>query len=395
MTKKIPCYVAQDLLPLYVEDLLSPKSAEDIRQHLEECEECRELYNQMKSDEPTFADDIPEVDHLKKINSKRRRLIVATALIVALVFCGAFISGKIRSAKADISFDEASKTMVIYGKDDTNIKLPETVNGANNLDAQFNTFRVEVFIPILRTGGKSLQEFLPDYLGRTKESLGFIRNYVKENCHNEELAKRANKYVDFGIMARGGYAWTEKDNRIKIEIGAYYWHREEMYVLSLLGSKNVRWPQLGYAWYLGSCIDPYSESLQVTFNDNLKNARYFDAYERSGGTLEPTPENWRKLSDAISYYCLTVNRENGTPYEVMPIRYTALYSAPTKAPKDPGDEMSVSMATSFIAYLADQYGFSAVSDFCFGGKTFKKTFGIDYQSAYDSWTKWIIETYGD
>ena len=57
--------------------------------------------------------------------------------------------------------------------------------------------------------------------------------------------------------------------------------------------------------------------------------------------------------------------------------------------------MSVSMATSFIAYLADQYGFSAVSDFCFGGKTFKKTFGIDYQSAYDSWTKWIIETYGD
>ncbi len=124
MTKKIPCYVAQDLLPLYVEDLLSPKSAEDIRQHLEECEECRELYNQMKSDEPTFADDIPEVDHLKKINSKRRRLIVATALIVALVFCGAFISGKIRSAKADISFDEASKTMVIYGKDDTNIKLP-------------------------------------------------------------------------------------------------------------------------------------------------------------------------------------------------------------------------------------------------------------------------------
>ena len=57
--------------------------------------------------------------------------------------------------------------------------------------------------------------------------------------------------------------------------------------------------------------------------------------------------------------------------------------------------MSVAMATSFIAYLSDQYGFGKVSDFCFGMGSFEQTFGTDYQSAYDSWAEWIMTTYGE
>ena len=56
--------------------------------------------------------------------------------------------------------------------------------------------------------------------------------------------------------------------------------------------------------------------------------------------------------------------------------------------------MSVCMATSFIAYLSDQYGFDIVSEFCFSDKTFDEAFGTDYQTAYDDWCSWIIGTYG-
>ena len=84
----------------------------------------------------------------------------------------------------------------------------------------------------------------------------------------------------------------------------------------------------------------------------------------------------------------------GTAYESMPLSKTAVYSGPTKA-KLPGNDMSVLMAASFIAYLSDQHGFAEVSDFCFGEKSFEGAFGMDYQKAYEDWTGWILETYGE
>ena len=42
---KMDCFVVHDLLPLYVEDMVSSQTAECIRQHLAECPECRDSYN--------------------------------------------------------------------------------------------------------------------------------------------------------------------------------------------------------------------------------------------------------------------------------------------------------------------------------------------------------------
>ena len=68
--------------------------------------------------------------------------------------------------------------MVIYGKDDTDLKLPKTVNEATELDAQFENFHLKIHLPILRTGEEDLASYLPGYLGRTNESIKFIRNYL-------------------------------------------------------------------------------------------------------------------------------------------------------------------------------------------------------------------------
>ena len=382
------------MLPQYAEDLLAPESAEDIREHLNECEECSELYRQMTSPEPEIEVDTTEVDYLKKVKKNRRNIITAAVIIVALIAAGAFINSRIQAAKATINYDEATGTMVIYGKDDTNIKIPATIDNANELDAQFDSFHLKMHVPLLRNNGVALKEYLPEYLGRTNESLKFIRNYMKENCDNEGLIERADKYVDLSIMAYSDYSWTEEADRIELKIGNYYWHREELYILSLLGSKTVQWKQLGYAWYLGSCIDPYGEVLYMGFVENVTDLPYYDAYTRGGGTLEATPENYKILNDAVSYMCLTSDVLSGSPYEIMPLNKTALYNAPVKV-REPGDEMSVCMATSFIAYLSDQYGFDKVSEFCFNMDNFENAFGTDYQSAYDSWAEWIKATYGE
>lgn len=394
MKNKITCYLVRDMLPQYAEDLLSPESKKDIEEHLNECEDCRGVYKQMTSTEPEFNENIPEVDHLKKIRNRRRNLIIASAVVIALILAGAVISNRINAAKATVNYDAASQTMVIYGKDDTNIKLPKSVNDAKELDAQFDVFHAKVHLPVLRTEEMAMEDFLPDYLGRTNESIKFIRNYMQENCNNSGLADRASKYVELSVMGGDAYTWSEEEDRIELDIGRFYWHREELYILSLLGSKSVQWQQLGYAWYLGTCVDPYNETLAIENFGVTEDYKPRDAFIRGGGTDEVVPENNRILYDAISYVCLTEGMNWGTAYESMPLSKTAVYSGPTKA-NLPGNDMSVLMAASFIAYLSDQHGFSEVSDFCFGEKSFEDAFGMDYQKAYENWTGWILETYGE
>ena len=397
---KLPCYIVRDLLPLYADDLLSPESTEEVKAHLNECDECRTLYEQMTGkiagSEQEILEDTAEFDYLQKIRHKRRTLLITAVVIIALIAAAAFIHSRIQAAKAEISYDESSKTMVIYGKDDTDIKLPKTVNDASTLDAQFDSFHMKVQLSVLKTSGENLDSYLPAYLGRTNESIQFIKNYLRENCPEIDLADRADQYVEFSVFPNEDYSWSESEDRIEVKMGDFYWHREELYILSLLGNKNVQWKELGYAWYLGACIDPYSELMLTTSMDSMEKAPYYDAYIRGGGTAELSPENYKILSDAVSWYCLTKGKgiKWGTAYESWPLSMTAVYSGPAKL-RDPGNEMSVSMASSFIAYLSNQYGFDTVSKFCFGDQTFEDAFATDWQSAYDSWSAWILDTYGD
>ena len=48
--KRIECYIIQDLLPLYIDHACSEQTAEDIKKHLQSCEKCKKLYEEMSSD---------------------------------------------------------------------------------------------------------------------------------------------------------------------------------------------------------------------------------------------------------------------------------------------------------------------------------------------------------
>ncbi len=392
---ELSCSVARDLMPQFAEGLLSPESEAQLKAHLASCPACREICSQMTAPEPPAADETTEIDYLKKVKRGRRKLLIAAAAAVALIAVCLTLFFQSRAKKAEVSYDAASGTVVVYGKsDDTQIKLPAPVEESMYLDAQYPSFHVTAYLPLLRTEGQPLDEYLSGYLYRTNESIRFLRAYLREHCADRYPAERADKYVEISITPMENYAFTEQEDRISLEIGSYYWHREELYILSLLGERNVEWKQLGYAWYLGASLDPYSETLQLFDSASAENEKYGPAYQRAGGTNAPTAENYRLLTDAIAYVCLTDGMDWGTAYESKPLKKTALYTGPKKT-LDPGNDMSVCMASSFIAYLADTYGFDRVSDFCFGQASFTEAFGTDYASAYESWSNWILQTYGE
>lgn len=77
MNEHIPCDLIQDVLPLYIEKLLSEQSESLVNEHLISCDCCREKYQLLSKTLPEESggmtkQEMCEIDYLKKINSYQR-----------------------------------------------------------------------------------------------------------------------------------------------------------------------------------------------------------------------------------------------------------------------------------------------------------------------------------
>ncbi len=89
----IPCEVIRDLLPSYIDELTSETTNRVIRDHLENCEDCRAVYASMHAPESMpeqNTQERKEIDFLKK-NKKRNRRIVLGSIAGALVLIAAVL----------------------------------------------------------------------------------------------------------------------------------------------------------------------------------------------------------------------------------------------------------------------------------------------------------------
>lgn len=87
---KIKCNVVRDLLPLYVDDVVSEESRELVDEHMKACGECRDYCRALReSEKPIPREEFSgELEPLKKI--KRRNILNKIALVVVAV---AFVAG--------------------------------------------------------------------------------------------------------------------------------------------------------------------------------------------------------------------------------------------------------------------------------------------------------------
>ena len=84
---KITCNIIQDMLPLYVDDVLSEDSRKMVEEHLKDCEACREKRRNMEEDSlPSFSqasenEKKAEKEILLGIRRRIRRKRLAAVLI--------------------------------------------------------------------------------------------------------------------------------------------------------------------------------------------------------------------------------------------------------------------------------------------------------------------------
>ena len=95
---KNECNIVRDILPLYVEDMVSEETAKFVKEHLAECKNCREDYEAMKStdgfvdNKSDTSEDIKIASSLKNIkntiNKKIRNIVLCVVAAVFVVIVG-------------------------------------------------------------------------------------------------------------------------------------------------------------------------------------------------------------------------------------------------------------------------------------------------------------------
>ena len=104
---KYECDIVKDLMPLYIDDLLSENSKKFVEDHINNCESCKNYYDKLSSEikipvskEARFSDLRP-IEYLKSNLSKKIiKKVLAIVLVVGLCV-GAFLFAKLYKLPVD------------------------------------------------------------------------------------------------------------------------------------------------------------------------------------------------------------------------------------------------------------------------------------------------------
>ncbi len=133
MDKEYPCDIIKDLLPGYIDGILSETGNDAVKQHLEECEECRLSHVAMTEEiqKELGSGSTPEeqvaLDGFRKVKKLTKKLKLVTGIAVGLlvlccvsVFVKVYVIGSILSGGqveiTDFSYQEENGSLVLNGR---------------------------------------------------------------------------------------------------------------------------------------------------------------------------------------------------------------------------------------------------------------------------------------
>lgn len=118
MKNNTSCEVIRDLLPSYIDSLTSEETNGIIKEHIDECEDCKAVYDGMRADNasPVKEDDKKTIDFLKTTRKKNRMRILTAALIsiaAAVVLVLTAVVLMVNFIPRDIDSEDASLIVIV------------------------------------------------------------------------------------------------------------------------------------------------------------------------------------------------------------------------------------------------------------------------------------------
>lgn len=97
------CEIVRDLMPLLAEGLVAPKTEAWMKEHLEECPECKAIFETLMKPESITPNSLSEKQLNRKVNFMKKirrttviRIIVITAVICAFCFGGFYLLTQVK-----------------------------------------------------------------------------------------------------------------------------------------------------------------------------------------------------------------------------------------------------------------------------------------------------------
>lgn len=149
---KTKCSVIEDMIPLYKEGLCSNDTAEMVREHIEECENCRKLCEELAEPHENKDTAVPDESKVfRKVNRKMKRsklkiAILSVILLAVLGSIGELIFGQITHKDGFASFEtviqsiEARKIAKYIAKGDMD-SFVDSISLVNDIDDNDNIRR--------------------------------------------------------------------------------------------------------------------------------------------------------------------------------------------------------------------------------------------------------------
>lgn len=122
------CDIVRDLMPGYIDGVISEAGSSAVREHLDECGECRRFFSEMKEDmaDQSTPEERAALDGFKKIRSRTRYLKAAAALgglllaaLVIGVFLKVYVVGSLLEQGAvmipSVVYDEETDSLTVKG----------------------------------------------------------------------------------------------------------------------------------------------------------------------------------------------------------------------------------------------------------------------------------------
>ena len=158
---KYPCGLVKDIMPLFVDEVCSEESRAAVKEHLNECEKCREYLLKLQSEEIVVEknnkkeEELIKADSLKKIkkklNSRLKRIVISSACaVVALISVYHIL---FTMPVKELSLEDVSVSVEVYPIDELE-KIEDGSDAVNTIRADENDNSKEYTVKIPELGSR-------------------------------------------------------------------------------------------------------------------------------------------------------------------------------------------------------------------------------------------------
>lgn len=181
--KKISCNIIRDILPLYLDDVVSDETKQMVEEHLQSCASCREEAASMKKDvilPASKSQRFEEARVIKRIKNKilRKKVIISVVTAAAVLAAAAGAYALMTLPKSVIPYEESgiSVSKVILGDSGDeylycNMETPEAVGSVCHDPVTVQTEEGEKNVVILYAYSTPWSRYVEPHLGDSKEGI--------------------------------------------------------------------------------------------------------------------------------------------------------------------------------------------------------------------------------